>query len=512
MFYKYAVIILSFVKLHWKLLTTISIIVIALLWLSGRSVIQINSSEPEKESTVKILNQGNGKSINYQGKLSGKKFYIPKGSYEVDVDTDGKSFYSINTTKGFFLNTKVDAQLEEEKGRSFVGNEPGTCLSYFDSILTSYACGAALSKAYTHVPATQTTPTYVLKNNSVSVDGYIEGSASTKEGNLVLMNSYYSVEEEARRGHYIEIMKTNVFKPKEEVLLENLDQNKKYQITKYKDGFLVYSDSIDEVFYYKSLKASPEKISLVETKLKNSIATSLNADNDSFVITYSNNRGDSTDKTSGSVSPKFEVIKYVNNNTTSYSFNGNYFSAKLCPQETICLFDGENLEVYETNHKKPHLKFKVMDVSNVEPVGDAEIIVVRNEGITNININSQTGYKEFSFGESTYNSTHPQENGNYILNLTNNQLKGVAILINRSSVSDSIDKKISDLQRQPEISNVSINGNYIYISPQAGEMIALPDGTFDYDPIKLREVNIKIKDLVNKSQLDSKYKVINTLE
>jgi len=90
---------------------------------------------------------------------------------------------------------------------------------------------------------------------------------------------------------------------------------------------------------------------------------------------------------------------------------------------------------------------------------------------TPLDVDSLAGHYEYLFGNYGFNGLQTVESG-YILKLFTNKDRSVAVLVEQGAIdSDSIDKKIADLQKLQEVTFVSIYDKFIYISAKLGSPV-----------------------------------------
>ncbi len=131
------------------LITVVFVIFISVfLWFYGHSFIKVSVDMPVNgEIHYELINQNTKKSSTYTTKASSIKKLVKKGSYEMLVKNQETSSFSVQSTKSFLRTTTINSNLQTEKSREFVGNNPGPCMYYDQSVLISYPCDGSYGDA-----------------------------------------------------------------------------------------------------------------------------------------------------------------------------------------------------------------------------------------------------------------------------------------------------------------------------------------------------------------------------
>lgn len=475
-------------------------------WASSvsRITITVNNPSGSQPVNITITNEKSGKSTEFTASSSTASHSSKKGAFNVLVSQGETSYFEAMKTHGFFGNTKISATLVPEKSRQFVGNNPGSCMNYLDNVLVSYACTDYFQNIKTHVPATASTPTYVKNNSGTTVLGYTEGIVSTGAGNFVLLHTPQSVDTAA--SHQLYRVDGNLALSNK-LTLPDLNPAVSYSITPYKDGFVVYDAQLDNVLYYSSLGSKPEVISIEGPKNNKLTSAKLAVSGDTMTVLYSA----PADAKSGNGSTEVVLVSGVGQ-PLHFSFGKTFTSAIYCGQQMLCAVDSDGMEVYDISREKPVSQYVVSGVFKVL-VAKNSVLGVTKSNVLDLDIAKSVGYVSYSFGEYKYDNISTAKGG-YVLSLVNNQGKKVVLYINPAADNtDSIDKKVSELQKHPEITDISAYGKYIYISPDLGGLVYVPSlRGYGYDPVKRAAVDKIIRDAVSQSGIDQKqYSVINTL-
>jgi hypothetical protein len=484
------------------LLLTVSLILGLAYFIYNLSFIEISiiNSRGEGEITYSLLNQEDMKLISGKTTSPTIKKRVSRGSYEVSITQNGSGYFTVTKTKGLMNKTSVSATLKQENSRQFVGDNPGSCTYFFNKMLVSSACSDTMDKLVRHVPATAQTPTYAINAQKPTIAGDIEGDITLESGHYFLVQKH---NRETNTNSQTLISTDANLEIKKQVPLRGLDQNITYSIKAFKDGFLVYDEHYSNVYYYASPQSRPKAIGTGTPKTRGLDPVSLEAYDDKIIKLYS-----SAQDQEG----KSEVILTAGGVSEHFVFDKNYTSAIICGASTICVLGGAGLEAYDVSDSKANYAYKITGVSAVANTKDA-ILVANKIGILNMDIGRAAGYYEFTFGEYRLNGIASRGNvSDYTLRLSNNKNRAIAVQVDQtSSNTDSIDKKIIELQKIPQISFVSIYGKYIYVGADLGELINDPStGRLNYDPRVKQNAASSINVEIDRIGIDRKKYVITS--
>ncbi len=416
--------------------------------------ISISNSDNGTKISYKILNQqGKGLSESMSKSAHLRKF-IHEGSYEVQVIQGNKSYLRIAKTKGLLNKYVIKGDLVQQKSRVFIGNNPESCTQYIDGVLISYACQDYYSNIKIHVPANASTPTYTMGSPGSGIGGFVQGFASVNGKSIALIQDQGQDVE----PFYAVAQVNNDLSTSKFVILPGIDPKKSYFIKNYKAGFLIYDSNLRNAYYYPSLESSPQTIALGTQGNTSLNPSSLSVGRDDSIIALY-----SSDNDLGSKAGQSEVIVYNNAGKKDFRLHGGYSSAYQCNVNRLCLVGSNTLDVYDTGGGAAS---KLFSIDNVVAAINTNkgLLVVNKTGIINLDSNNASGFYEYTFGDYKFNSIQPANEG-YILALTNNKSRRIALYINENNPDkDSIDQKIESLQKIPEVNNISIYDKYIYIT------------------------------------------------
>lgn len=482
-----------------------------LYWLYTHAFIQIVVSDPStnQEITYTIADQNSDKTKEIKTKDHAIKKLVRKGSYEVTVSQEEKSYFAMTKTSGFLSTKKITAKLEAEKHREFIGNDPGPCILYDTNILYSRSCDGNLSDLIKHMPSTNDIPTYTEPFDADPNSAEVRGMINVKGKNILLTRDIvYSLYE-----------LTPDFKLSNYVALPDLDIGTDYTLQNFNDGFVLYESGIKSVKYFSSFSKTYTTINIPTIPAKTLNAVELSSYKGSIgglfnsATTDSNDDASDPDKSSTKKlftgASSFVLFDNKSENNT-YSFDTLYTSGGLCGDKKICLISNQTLDVYDIQNKKARKLFSTQHVQKVLPVGDS-FVTIKDTGVLGFNGDFETGSLQYSFGDNEYCGATASNNG-YVLCLINRKNDRFALYINPSQENnDSIDKKINILLQDPNVTTVSAYKNYLYISPNLGGEVYNPaTQQYGYDPALVTSTNSKISELVQRAGIDrSIFTVIN---
>lgn len=431
----------------------------AFIWTRSHSFIEISVDNANGTIVYNLSRQGSGKSLEIKTTSTRIKKLVPVGSYEAWAISAGNSSYSIVKTKGFLASLQKHLSLVPEKYRKFIGDNPNSCMNIVNGDLVSYSCGDYYGNLKIHLPATQDLPTYIENVQNTKASGKNEGIINFNGESFALI--YGSSDEKMPAAHRLYKI-NNDLSLTDPIFLSDLNQKKLYTVKDLGNGFIVYDSNISQALYYSSPNSKPVKIdtNLVTTKDYRPFA--LDTRPNKFMVLYSNKTGDK-DRSSSS-----EVVITDNNRPTRFAFSKkSYTNSFFCGDQKICLL-GSGLDVYDTSSGQAQLYLSLDNASAVEATKSG-LLIVNKTGVLNLDLVNKRGFYEYVFGEYKYNTLQPSGTG-YILSLTNNKNRKVAILVDQTSNDvDSIDQKIIELQKMPEISFVSIYDKLIYVYADLGK-------------------------------------------
>ncbi len=491
-----------------------SVIFVYFLSSYGRVTINLDTNalttyqlESSAVSSSKKFSNTNSKSIT---KL------LKRGSYIFLAKSSGKSNFSAFEVSGFFKNTRVTAEFSSEKNREYVGYNPEGCAVYANAVLYSYAC-VPVTTITTHVPATNDTPTY--NQNVGTTAGQIMGSIHTKEG--VFLFGKQPTSEAGENYSYVAYNISGGFDldaaPKTDLV--DLEKGRAYSFVAYQDGFMAYESNGASLYYYQKIDKKPVKIdspSLNNASLRVVGASSVGQ---SFMIAYSNSSSqndqieingysDSGDKAAArqnkniGVRPSTRIVIFRNGATYEYSFGSYFNSFALCGTNKLCLLDNtpnKNLVVYDIAGKTAKKIYMVTRTTDMKSIGSG-LLLVRDGGVFSYDADSRSGFIELGFNLSRYCGLY-DEGANYIVCLSDSRSNSGMLLIDRQKdVTGKIDLVVDEILGMPQVKNISVYKNKVFINLNTGEEIYDENlRSFVFDPVKQKQslgvVNKRIVEL-----------------
>ena len=494
------------ISLTKKIMLAVSAVILILiaLTISHYSIIDVSVQGSSGTIDYSFLNQVGQKPTTSQAGSHLRKI-VPKGNYEILVSQANKSSFAVVKTSGFLRKTPVQLSLSAEKNREFIGNNPQPCTFFDGDSLYSYACGADLSKVVKHEPATSTLPTYTSKLPD-TLSASVLGIAKTSNGSVILLR------QQGTSVFFSVATLDSGFNIKNPRVLSELDRSVTYNIRPYRDGFVIYDSDFSKVFYYSSVSASPQTLNIAKLDDNSQKPSFLTAVGDKILALYSNNsQGQDTDIEATVGKIKNTVVIYSQDQSRKFSIDKQQIIyASTCGQGKLCLVSDKQLSIYDINSSSPKFLFKVRGVNSTFSSANG-LVLVRDNEILRLDVDHQTGFREYSVGDYQLCGTQNDLSG-YTLCLINNKDIKVALRIDESiDNKDSIDKKVVEFQKAPEMKSVSIYKNYIYISPNLGQLkydSAAKGYVYDSD-IK-KKVNAAVDQKIKELKIDTNiYHIIN---
>lgn len=492
------------------------ILCILFWWIYNHSYIEVERpSGSSGQVTYELVSQPSGELVTINSESAKIKKLVRKGSYEVSVKKEGSGSMSIVSTKPLLQTTNVSMQLHAEKSREFIGNNPSPCMYYDLSLLYSYECGSSYSRSRVHLPANNDIATTVQRPPN-ALDLSLESIYSYRGKNVALLRGFAGMNAET------EISATRLYDIKSDLSLDNkrdlkgVDSSVSQKITSYKEGFLVYDSAFMNINYYKDADREPEAIKISAPKNSGLIAKSLSTAKNRIAVSYIDSSASLEPAENGKTDRGSSAVQvYEDGHTKSFSFEQNYSIVQLCAEKYLCMVRDRQLEIYNIDGDKPKLLVNVGNVYNLITKTDGMLSIFRYDGVFEFDIENKLGYVEYDLGSYTPCGVQVVQAGGYVLCLINPNGDKVALYIDpKKDNDDSIDKKILTFLNQPYITNVSVYKNFVYISPELGELVYdSRSDNFIYDREIVRKTNQDIDELIANSGIDtSKYTIVNTIK
>ena len=502
---------------HLKQLAAITavllIFIVVFLWFFNHSFIKVTVETPVNgEVSYALVNQKTKKSIEATTKSSTIKKLVKKGTYEILIKNSETSSLSVESTKPFLKTTSVNSQLQQEKSRAFVGDNPSPCMDYDQFILVSYACSGDYRDASAHLPATAGTPT-ITQNDADDFENLsFGGLIKINDKKMAFTEGHYDVESTEQENRLFEI--GDKLEPSNGQKLPGLSSEKVHRINKYRDGFLVFSNDYSDIKYFSSPAELAENIEITAPEDSELGGQQLSIEAARIALAYSSPDRDleaeENEKSKGGETTSVQV--YENGKTKSFLFKGSFYLAQLCGGKYLCMVQDRELGVYDISGERAKEIIRVGNVYNLKSAGD-NLLIVRYDGVFEFDVEKRYGYMQYSFGEYTPCGVELAQDKGYVLCMINPKKDKVALYVDpENNNTDSIDKKVLKLLSLPYISTVSAYKSFIYISPELGEL-EYDSNARGYIPnpeIK-QKANEDINNIISEIGIDrSAYKIINT--
>lgn len=508
----------------------ITLVALCLLWfISQYSFVQIDVTNTSGETSFKLTNDN--REITGSTTTQTTKKLINKGSYQLTVNSGDRSYFQKVSTPGFFQTTKINAKLMGESARYFIGKSPGTCLYHQqDTSLISWQCGGTLQSAKLHVPQINKTSAYndSLANDveHINIQGVVQIS-----GKSYVFTQIFD-EHSSQHGLY-PIDKNGSIDQVNFREIGGLNPEKKYGITQYKQGVLVYGLDGSDFQYFNNLESPSEKINITQPNLKEISFYGVAVAGNSIIVLNNKHynqeqQGQLFINPSTSVlSKKYlessdegtrnentpinysEVVVFENNMEKKYKLDFPASQARICGESFLCVVGDEKLKIYKISGSELDLIEQIDNVKQIEG-NNKEFYVVTSKGILNYDTSKLTGYYLYTFGDYTYCGFLKSYNSNYKPMVCVSKNGKSSLLEFSTGTNDNIDKKISGLNNQMEVQSSSVYKNNILIVPKINNMIFNRNlSSYTYDPQEVVNKKTKILDYLKSVGIDSSRYEIN---
>jgi hypothetical protein len=494
----------------WLLLGSLLILVFVLAqWFFNRASIEVVvENAGNGEITYQFKNQENQKVSEVKTTASRIKKSVSKGNYEVTVSQSQSNYFAVASTGS--TNT-VNATLETQKGRQFIGNQPDSCRLIKEKILLSYECGRSVESLNVHTPATESLPTLTKPALSPGED-ILEGFIHTNGGQdiLLIQEAVTAGHEEFSGGdhspHAAFVVSGNPavnLDLSDRTALEDLEGQYSYNLMAYKDGFIAYNDEISHVLYYENLTTKPQEIKLEDLSDERLKPQAIRALGQVYVVPYAaaGEEGNTT------------AVVYSSNKSKRFDFDKALNSVRPCGDQLLCGLTEDMLEVYSIKNEDPELVYQVSGVRAIENFGENNLLVVTREGIINLDIKAKAGAFQYRFGDYRYCGIQLFED-TYAVCVVNTRGGKSMLAIQQDQISDNIDQKVAALIKLKELDTISVYGDFIFISPDTGEVQFDPaQQGYVYDQEVIKSSNVKINQKIEDIGIDrNKYKIRNIFD
>ena len=469
-----------------------------LYWIATHGFVEVSATDVGGgDVNYQLLDQSSMTSKDYTSKSATIKKLVSKSSYEVMVRQADTSSLTVVHSKGFLGTSKVAAALTKENARRLVADKPRACMAYAGGRLYSYVCGDSLNNLNVHVAATDTSPTYAQKKVSDSDSGFVESIIETKEGVLALTKLVGPTDIDDPTSHTINVLNPDLSVARS-VSLGLLAADKSYTAKPYKEGFLVYSSDFSQTLYYSSAAAQPVTITVEKPKTKDLAPTSITTRGNQITVLFTHS-SEAKDK-----KPASEVVVSDGATSKHYILPKNYTTARTCGQQSLCLVGLAGMDVYGINKDKARYTYSVSGVLSIDTVGQ-KLLAARAKDTLSLDVENRNGYISYSFGDYSYGGI-TESGDTYILSLVEPGKQSVALLVDQKQTnSDSIDKKLLELEKVVGVTSVSINNNHIFVVGNFGNLVFdASTGGFGYNQATKKAATTRINQAIDTIGIDRK--------
>lgn len=497
-----------------KLLSLVFIVLSLLLigaifsWFVGHGRLEINLPAGSKSVTI----QSDEKTETFKTEESVFSKTLSSNNYLVTVklESESESFITNQSIGRFLKLNTISAELKPESGRAFVGDNPLTCSEFLGSTLVTYLCNGPLGGMVMHIPATSSTPTYT-KSVQLAVNakqfeevepldvGTIEGVINIGTGLTVLTYKF----ESGRGFHNVFNIKivNNSFDIEFVKRLESLDSETFYTAQKNNGALLLANEGFTSI--YKGTNFDDLEIINPNIEQKNGmVVSSVDIDEAGALVGYNEDIIEDNEVATNDQSSIISVNRAGDSVSKKYStiiaklkFCGNYVCA-LDSLDVLRIYSLDMVEIAKFN-----------DVLEFDQTNDSVVIATKTE-VINLDKSDLNGFIGIAFDDSKFTSLSVNSRG-VVLALNSGGRNRALVLDNNTR--DYPDKDLAPILNTgfDYINSVSVYNNSVFISPELGERVYVPEtGKYDYPQETKDTAKLKINELLNTINLDkSKYSV-----
>jgi hypothetical protein len=489
------------------LMIVIGVLVGGFNLVKNRGYIQINM--PRQDSyRVTVTNLSDGTERTVRTNSGSVRLFSSVASYRIDVHKENgdENYTTIKRAYGFFKTTTVNANLQPETARLFVGDDPETCMVYALELF-SYDCNQEYSTLKRHVPATVDSPAYAV--NGANDSAMVQGSVQLGSKTYVLIR--YEPGEAEGYTYVLHPLRSDLTL-QDGITLKGLDNQITYNLQEYGQGFMLTSEDLKDVRYFGSPENNPRRITLQTSDTIN-LPISLSGFRDQIMSLYNDASAEGDDhsaesETIGVLRGKSFLSVHSSDAVESYTVKGRYTDGLLCGENIACLLSNGQLDVYTLRSGDARLLYSMKNISAVKTLNE-KLVLYTKSSISLFDMQSLEGRTIYSFGSYRLCGTQSQR-AILLVCIANKQNKQHTLLIDPSKPNtDSIDKKMQVLKALPQIRDVSISNTIIYISQNIGSSTYNPEiRGYEYSPETIQKTNRIIEKSLTNIGIDrSKYQV-----
>ncbi len=490
------------IKKYLVRITGLVVLLWAVWWVSGQGYVKVRvDGSASGEVSYGFVQQNVKKGSSVKSSSGTVKKLLHRGTYEVLVTQNNKSFFALVRSGGFFGTKTINGTLAVEKSRTFVGDNPSSCMTYLETKLISYSCGDLAINIATHFPAVGKQSTYTQTNGTNGVPyAYVSGIVRTGEGTLALARIPVVAGSIASQTIY-RLGDSSALT--DGTRLEQLDAVTPYGIKANGRGFIVYNTSYNSIYRFDSSRVTGVHIVTDGPRTKDLLPFSIDAQGETIATTYATSQENKE--------PRTEVVISRGGKSMHFVFNQHFTTVVLCGTQKLCALSKDGVSIYgitkETKTPKP--LYKISGVATIQQV-DAGLLVFRLGSVLLFDVEKQSGYQVYSLGGYSLVSVQPAANG-FLLGVSDYRHKKEALLVDLRSIDvSSIDKKVFELEKLPQIKDLTIYDKSILYSSAVPIVYDQAQHSFVYDPKALDGIQQIVDKRFKELGVDSSYTITNT--
>lgn len=482
--------------------------------------LDLSTAGNEKYSFV-LLEQSTKQQTKVETSSLSVKKLVKKGDYEVWVNGQKESYFSVKKVGGFLRTTKTIAKLEKKNSNKFVGYGPESCADYNEVVAVSWACQGDAGTFAVHKPPVGSQATFkdinpytlsgkpkVIENEADQyldteeteetppdeLSGEIEGIFKSGGKNVVLLRevSHYSPPQ-----HVIYNL-DDQYRPKKKQKINGLDGNKLYTVSEIDGGFVVSNIADQIILRYSSLDSDPVQISISDYLEDGLELRGVKTYKDKVIVSLTDYVIDVETEALKGVKNKYLVV----GPESQYTIELNdlpVYQFDMCGDRYLCVVDDGDLLVYKINDKnEPKYSYKILDVKGVEAVGES-IIVAKDNGSIALDVDGKNGYYNYISDKLTSCGILDKNKDGYIVCVNDQDRRRALLDIN---LDDNEGAHMNDVVKYVEdlgyVKIVSSYGDSVIVSLDLGEVVRDEDtGEFGYDKSRVKSLSDQLDQAMN---------------
>jgi hypothetical protein len=476
------------------------------------------SGAGDAEDSLVLLNQTSNRSSKSSFNTTVRKL-VRKADYEATVRVSGASSWAQFKTKGFLQNTTITMSLQKERARTFIADNPSSCMSY-NSQLVSFSCGSIENIVNVHNQSSGSVPPLVSQGIG-DIPGTIDAIITTPSGTVAFVEQLSEDESNPTiRYSFVPLASSTFQVSGTPILLTGvLDSQTEYSAKAYRGGIIVYSKDFSSLVYFSKPQSSGDYINLPDVTggLR---AFDLQASDKALVVSYTN-RDLSSDNSLSKVAKGTRSASTVLENgkaAKTYYYNGAWATVLPCGNAKLCatspVGDKQQMSVYDTSTAKLQPEFNVNNVNQMFGV-NGNISVVTDEGVLRLDPTKKRGSFDISFlGDHFCGSGDSNNPTQYVLCVTSSDGNHALLIDTTIEDTNQINQRVNVIRANKMVQKIIVDRNKVFIVPDYGNTILNQDtGESDYDPALVQAANQTVKTLVTQQKLkELGFTVINVLE